>query len=88
MADVNIILSAFSGNVVGSQTKSSRVKRHPLAQRKIDLTKSQTNNLMNTCTYVAAKVKTNAIKGNPVDQSSFKSFSGLIHEYEFCKTVP
>ena len=35
------------------------------------------------------RVKTNAIKGNPVDQSSCNNFSGLIHVYdEVCKTVP
>ena len=28
------------------------------------------------------------MKGNPVDQSSSKSFSELIHEFQKCKTVP
>ena len=46
------------------------------------MTNRQPNNYLYPC---GCKVKTNAIKENPVDESSCKSFSGLIHVYEVCK---
>ena len=49
------------------------------------MTNRQPKNNLYLC---GRKVKTNAIKGTPVDQSSGNSFSGLIHVVEFGKTLP
>ena len=77
--------TAISFRATLSAANQNSVIRHPISQWKIDLTKWQPNIYLYFC---GRKVKNNAIKGSPVDQSWWNSFKGLIDVHEVCKTVP
>ena len=73
----------FSWNFVSSQLESNSTSAK-------NTTKNQPNEITirqpKTYMYLYGhNLETIAIKGNPVDQWSRKSFSELIHEYQVCK---
>ena len=76
----------LSRNVVDSQSESSNTSPNSAIKNRSN---SITNRQPNTYMYLYGhKFKIIAVKGNPVDQWSCKSFSEMIDEYQVYKTVP